>query len=275
MKSEKLTPGGLYRNQAHRNPGYRNPAYLIWLALILAVLTLPVRADVADSLARIKPGVVGVGTVHPTRAPRAQLRGTGFVVADGTYVATCAHVVEQAMDVPGKETLAIFVGRGRDTQIRAARIVKLNRDQDLALLKIDGAPLTPLKLGDATTAREGWQLYLTGYPLGPVLGLYPMTHRAGLAAIVPLVTPLANTGRLTPQQIRLARDPIPVFMLDAVAYPGHSGSPVWRPETGEVLGIVNAVFVKGAKETALTAPSGITYAMPANHLAEMIERYAR
>ena len=61
-------------------------------------------------------------------------------------------------------------------------------------------------------------------------------------------------------------DPYEVFELDAIAYPGNSGSPVWHPETGEVLGVVNSVYVKGAKEAALSAPSGITYAIPAKYV---------
>ena len=32
------------------------------------------------------------------------------------------------------------------------------------------------------------------------------------------------------------------------------------------------VFVKGTKETALTQPSGITYAIPANHLRDLLQK---
>jgi hypothetical protein len=32
------------------------------------------------------------------------------------------------------------------------------------------------------------------------------------------------------------------------------------------------VFVKGLKETAITAPSGITYAIPVRHVQELLER---
>jgi serine protease Do len=41
--------------------------------------------------------------------------------------------------------------------------------------------------------------------------------------------------------------------------------------TGEVFGIVNMVFVKGTKESVLTQPSGITYAIPANHLQALVQ----
>jgi S1-C subfamily serine protease len=61
-----------------------------------------------------------------------------------------------------------------------------------------------------------------------------------------------------------------VFQLDATAYPGNSGSPLFDPATGEVVGIVNMVFVKGTKEAALAQPSGITYAIPSQHLLELL-----
>jgi S1-C subfamily serine protease len=63
-----------------------------------------------------------------------------------------------------------------------------------------------------------------------------------------------------------------VFGLDAIAYPGNSGSPVWRPDTGEVLGVVNSVYVKGSKEAVLTAPSGISYAIPAKYVHQLLEQ---
>ena len=74
---------------------------------------------------------------------------------------------------------------------------------------------------------------------------------------------------------RLASGSFPVFQLDATAYPGNSGSPIYDPVTGEVLGIVNMVFVKGTKEAALTEPSGITYAIPASHLEALLKTAAK
>ena len=36
------------------------------------------------------------------------------------------------------------------------------------------------------------------------------------------------------------------FQLDAIAYPGNSGSP-HEPATGQVVGVINSVFVKESK----------------------------
>jgi S1-C subfamily serine protease len=62
-----------------------------------------------------------------------------------------------------------------------------------------------------------------------------------------------------------------VFQLDGTAYPGNSGSPVYHPASGEVVGIVNSVLVKGTKESALKTPSGITYAIPVQKLKALLE----
>jgi len=241
-------------------------------ALLMLVFSYPALADMADTLAAIKPGVVGVGTFHPTRSPRANLQGTGFAVLDGRYVVSCAHIFAAELDSEKKETHAVFIGRDRQMAVRSAKLIATDKARDLALLRIDGDPLSPLKLGDSDSVREGWQLYFTGYPIGSVLGLNPSTHRAGLASIIPIFTPVAAASQLNARTLKQAKDAYEVFGLDAIAYPGNSGSPVWHPDTGEVLGVVNSVYVKGAKEAALSAPSGISYAIPVKYVHQLLER---
>jgi S1-C subfamily serine protease len=237
---------------------------LVWIA--------PAHADVADTLLSVKPGVVGVGTFNPTSSPRANLQGTGFVVLDGRHIVSCAHIFTKPLDTEKNETHAILIGHDRQVTVRPARLIATDKARDLALLKIEGGPLPALKLGDSSQVREGWQLYFTGYPIGSVLGLNPSTHRAGLAAVIPIFTPLQNAAQLTPRTLRQAKDAYEVFELDAIAYPGNSGSPVWHPDSGEVLGVVNSVYVKGAKEAALSAPSGITYAIPVKYVHQLLEQ---
>ena len=89
--------------------------------------------------------------------------------------------------------------------VRAAEVVATDSARDLALLKISGNPIPTLKIGDSDRAREGWQLYFTGYPIGSVLGLNPSTHRAGLAAIIPIFTPMLNASQLNVRAVKQAR----------------------------------------------------------------------
>lgn len=278
MNGKSLLRPGLYRiymtlpgHALHQASRWFSKWRTRWV-LMLCAAALPVHADVADTLLSVKPGVVGVGLYSPTSSPRANLMGTGFAVLDGRYIVSCAHIFAKQPDTEKKETYAVFIGRDRQMAVRPAKLIATDRTRDLALLKIDGEPLPPLTLGDSTRVREGWQLYFTGYPIGTALGLNPSTHRAGLAAVVPIYTPVPNMAQLNTRTLKQAHEPFEVFALDAIAYPGNSGSPVWHPDTGEVLGVVNSVYVKGAKEAALSAPSGISYAIPVKYVHALIEK---
>jgi S1-C subfamily serine protease len=63
-----------------------------------------------------------------------------------------------------------------------------------------------------------------------------------------------------------------IFQLDGTAYPGNSGGPLFDPATGKVLGVLNMVFIKGTRESALTHPSGISYAIPSEHIKQLLLR---
>jgi len=240
--------------------------------ILLSGFSLYAHADIVELLPRIKPAIVGVGTLHPTRTPRIKLTGTGFVVADGRYVITNAHVPPIAMEEEKGETIAVFL-RGPEG-ISARKVEKLASDpeHDLLLLRMEGDPLPTLKIAASPRAREGQLYYFTGYPIGAVLGLYPATHRAGLAAIAPVYSPTMGTRNLTAKLIKRADDPFLIYQLDATAYPGNSGSPLYDDESGEVIGVINSVFVKGTKENALRDPSGITYAIPAMYVRALLEK---
>ena len=240
--------------------------------LLLLLWSAAGRADVADAVIGIKPAVVGVGTWQPLGAPQAKLEGTGFAVGNGLYVVTCAHVVAPALDYAHNESWAIFYRQHGQQHYRTAQIAGVDRAHDLAVLKIPGPPLPTLALGDSKEAREGWTFYFTGYPIGAILGLYPATARAGLSAIVPIFTPVLRASELTARTIQQAAHPYRIFQLDGIAYPGNSGSPLWFPEDGKVYGVVNAVYVKGSKEAALSRPSGISYAIPSDYVIKLLQK---
>lgn len=247
------------------------------LAALSVAAALPRQAGADNgapaTIAKVKASIVAVGTFERLRNPQFSFAGTGFAVGDGLTIATNEHVLARELASERNETLAI-AARAADgsVEIRPARRVAVDTAHDLAILAIQGAPLTPLGLGDSARVREGETYLLTGFPIGPVLGLHPVTHRAMIAALTPIVIPAARADKLDARAVRrLAAGAFPVFQLDATAYPGNSGSPVYDSASGEVVGVVNSVFVKGTKESALTAPSGITYAIPAQKLKDLLE----
>jgi len=244
---------------------------LHWLPVAALLACGVARADLADTIVRVKPSIVAVGLFKATNSPPFTLRGTGFVVGDGTLVATNAHVVGEPPDPAAGVALVVQARVGAKVELRRATILSLDPEHDLAVLRIDESPLPALALRDSETVREGQTVGFTGFPIGGVLGFSPVTHRGMVSAITPIALPGANAQQLNEKLIRrLKSGSFNIFQLDATAYPGNSGSPVFDVESGEVLGIVNMVFVKGTKEAALTQPSGIAYAIPANFLRDLL-----
>lgn len=233
-------------------------------------------SDLPRTLEKIKPSVVGIGSYQKTRSPAVIFFGTGFAVGDGLSVVTNAHVVKSlAANDNGEsgEQLGIITGKGEATEFRRAKVVALDAEHDLAHLQIGGAPLPALALGDSSRVAEGQTVAFTGFPLGMMLGLHHATHRAIVSSLTPIVMPALNSARLDMKMIaQLRKAPFVIFQLDGTAYPGNSGSPVYDPETGAVIGVINMVFVKGLKEAAISHPSGITYAIPARHVHELLQR---
>lgn len=228
-------------------------------------------AEPSATIDKIRPSIVAVGSYKKTQSPQFAFRGTGFAVGDGRLVATNAHVLPETSS-PDSPALAIVTHTGDSTlSIRSAQVISSIKEYDLALIRIDGPALPALTLGDSGQVREGQSILFTGFPIGNVLGFRPVTHRGMISAITPITIPGGNSRELNANLIRrLKNGSFNIFQLDATAYPGNSGSPIYDPETGEVLGIVNMVFVKGGKESVLSQPSGISYAIPINFLKPLM-----
>jgi S1-C subfamily serine protease len=248
---------------------------IVGLACLLASNSRLATANPVDVIQRVKGSIVAVGTYEKSRSPALALSATGFVVGDGSLVATNAHAVPAILDSERREALVVAVPGATPTspvQVRGAKTLAIDEEHDLALLRIDGAKLPALSLGDSSRVREGQTFLLTGFPITPVLYLIPATHRAMVSALTPIAIPTSNARELEPRTIkRLSSSPYSVIQLDGTAYPGNSGSPLYDPDTGEVVGVVNMVYVKGTRETALTQPSGIAYAMPAQPLKNLLQ----
>lgn len=242
----------------------------------VAALLLPLTAGargLVDTIPRVRPSVVAVGTFQRTRNPSFRFLGTGFVVGNGLTVATNAHVLPKEIAHDRLETIAIAVPAGNRIAVRPARIAAREDQRDLAVLRIEGNALPALSLAGEAPVNEGQEIAFTGFPIGNVLGFSPVTHRGIIASITPIGIPQRSSRDLDPAMIRrLGTDPFRVYQLDATAYPGNSGSPVFDPENGRVLGVINMVFVKSTKENVLSDPSGISYAVPIEYLKAMLAR---
>ncbi len=233
--------------------------------VLFAALICPAHADLPDTVARIKPALVVVGSYRNTDSPRFRMRGSGFVVGDGNlghHQSPC--ILPEASENMANATLVVQVRRpGGELSMRQATVVRVDKVHDLALLRFEGAAAPALRIGDSEAAREGMVLAFMGFPIGGALGFSPVTHRAMISSITPAAMPTPTARQLNAATIRSVRaGPFNIFQLDGTAYPGNSGGPLFDPESGEVLGVVNMVFIKGSRESALSQPSGISYAIP-------------
>jgi len=249
--------------------------YLIGFAIVMAS-AMSTAADALPSLiAKFKPSVLAVGFYKETQSPRFGFSGTGFVVADGNLLVTNAHVIARATeDDAGDGSLVVYTpGASGQDSVRRLEVIEVDKAHDLALLRFEGSALPVLTLGPAQPAREGQMVAFIGFPLGSNLGLSPVTHRGIVSAITSVALPSPSARQLDSRAIKALKDgAFDLLQLDATAYPGNSGGPLFDAETGSVVGVVNMVALKGTRESALTHPSGISYAIPVEHVLRLLAR---
>ena len=250
----------------------RLPGAALLLGVALLITSAGAAAALPELIRQVKPAIVVIGTYARTRSPAFIMRGTGFVVGDGNTVATNSHVLPETLDAAVGETLVVQVLPGQPSmQQRPATSVARDSAHDLALLRIEGSALPALTLQNEAAVSEGQSVAFIGFPIGTALGLSPVTHRGIISAITPIALPTGTANQLNEKVIkRLRAGSFEVYQLDATAYPGNSGGPLFDVERGEVVAVINMVFVKGTKESALTHPSGISFAIPVQFLQELL-----
>ncbi|MDB1123703.1 S1 family peptidase [Vibrio algarum] len=242
-----------------------------WLIFVTIVaVSKTTFANLPETIKTVQPSIVGVGLYGKLNRPSARFLGTGFVVGNGQYVATNAHVIPELVPSDKKQNLFVVVGKGRNPPTRRAEVIAIDEEHDLALLKISGKPLTPLNI-ERREVYEGEKIAFTGYPIGSVLGYYPVTHQGIISSITPIVIPARTAKELSIKQLKQLKNPYLVYQLDATAYPGNSGSPLYLQDSGKVIGVINKVLVKSTKESILSDPSAITYAIPIKYLLPLLE----
>ena len=251
---------------------------MIWLGSIVSTVFVAIGAfageqtELPDTIARVKSSIVAIGTFQKTRRPPSVFRGTGFVIGDGHHVATNAHVLPEKLDQEKSEILAVFGRKADVVSIHQANKVAEDRDHDLVILRISEPLLPAMTLGDSERVREGETYAFTGFPIGMVLGINAVTHRGLISAITPIVIPQLSGQQLEKSTLARLIAPYDVYQLDATAYPGNSGSPLYQPDTGKVIGIINKVFIQQTKESQIQQPSGISYAVPVKYLKELLKK---
>jgi len=166
--------------------------------------------------------------------------GTCFALSNNGYLATCYHVVE------GASAIQIKGVNGNFDKKYNAKVVSYDRNNDLAILKIDDTNFTtlghiPYSIS-AKTTDVGENCYVLGYPL-----------RADMGDEIKL------TNGLISSKSGFQGD-ITSYQISAPSQPGNSGGPLFD-KNGNLIGIVNA---------KLTIAESASYAVKSPYLKTLM-----
>ena len=162
--------------------------------------------------------------------------GSGVILTEDGYIATCAHVVE------GAKTVTVTLN---DDTTYDATLGGTDDNNDSAIIKLDATGLTPAIVGDSTTLTVGSEVIAIGNPLGELRG----TATAGI---------ISATNRT----IEVEGQTMTLVQTDAAISPGNSGGGLFDA-TGKLIGIVNAKVSDSKAE-------GLGFAIPVNSVLDEI-----
>ena len=249
------------------------PAWIVMWSMLIGCLCLKAQADqeLVNTVQKISKSVGAIGIYTPIEAKASAVLGTGFVIENGEYAITNYHVVDKTLDPTIVQYYVFLTGEGQKVKAIKAEVLTVDPVHDLALLKL-AEKLPAMVLADSKMLPAGTDIAFTGFPIGAVLGIFPATHQGIIAAITADAIPAKTAEQLSTTMLRRLGATQLIYQLDATAYPGNSGSPVYDKSNGNVIGVINKVIVRDTKESALSAPSGISYAVPVQYVRELIDR---
>ena len=172
-----------------------------------------------------------------------QGQGSGFILDKQGLILTNNHVIDNAQRV--EVTLS-------DKHKYKAQVIGVDKNHDLALLKIAAPNLVPAVLSDSGGLVVGQRVYAIGNPFG----LSGTMTRGIISAIRSIRGPQNN--------------PIEdAIQTDAAVNPGNSGGPLLNSR-GEVIGITTLIANNGADQS-----SGIGFAIPINTAKAVLDDFAK
>jgi hypothetical protein len=167
----------------------------------------------------VKPAVVLVLTFGDGPAPRESL--TGFIIDKEGFVVTSGV---RAMRGASRITVVI-----NDKDELSAEVVGVDGRHDLVMLKLPARVPHAVSF-DTSSAKEGAEVLVTGYPFGAKL------ETGGLELTA--TTTKRSIGAVTSRIYGLAKEATTLILLDARLNPGSEGAPVYLPKSGRVIGVV-------------------------------------
>jgi len=172
-----------------------------------------------------------------------QGQGSGFILNKDGLILTNNHVIGNAQRVE----VMLY-----DKHKYKAEVIGLDKNHDLALLKIKAPNLVPAVLSESNGLIVGQRVYAIGNPFG----LQGTMTRGIISSIRSIRGPQGN--------------PIEdAIQTDAAVNPGNSGGPLLNSR-GEVIGITTLIANNGADQS-----SGIGFAIPVNTAKAVLDDFAK
>jgi len=174
--------------------------------------------------------------------------GSGILLSADGYILTNAHVVRGAHEVKVQlnvraEAEARVQGDRSFNRPIEGRVMGIDRDSDLAVVKIDKTNLPYLKFGNSDELKQGQIVLALGNPLG--------LDNSVSMGVVSAVS----------RQIK-GDDPMVYIQTDAPINPGNSGGPLLDAD-GHVVGINTLIYSQSG------GSEGIGFAIPSNIAKEV------
>jgi serine protease Do len=163
--------------------------------------------------------------------------GSGVILSEDGLILTNNHVVHNALKIEVKLHNETPNKRMPDLTV-SAKLIGVDREADLAVIKIEKTGLPKLILGDSSKLRQGQLVMAFGNPLG-------LEGSVSMGIV-------SSTAR----QLKLD-DPMTYVQTDAPINPGNSGGPLVDSE-GEVVGINTFILTQSG------GSEGIGFAVPSN-----------
>jgi serine protease Do len=170
--------------------------------------------------------------------------GSGVIVDPAGYIITNAHVVGNSTRIqvllPERNTDKRFASILKPAgKLVDAELVGLDRETDIAVLKVPVSGYPALKLGDSGTLRQGELVLAAGSPFG----LQNSVTMGVVSSVARQVRP---------------DDPMIYIQTDAPINPGNSGGPLMNAD-GEVIGISTFIVSESGGNVGLgfAVPSAI------------------
>ncbi len=190
---------------------------------------------------------------YPQREFKQRGLGSGMIINEDGYILTNEHVIHGV----NRDKIIVTLPNNKSYK---AKIVEVDTESDIAVLKIDGNGLPTVVLGDSDSIQVGQWVIAVGNPFGFALSelnkKYEPTVTVGVISATGRAIRAGERG-----ENRVYTD---LIQTDASINPGNSGGPLVNIY-GEVIGINTAIL------TPTGGSIGIGFAIPINKAKRLLQ----